>query len=173
MQTHNDATIIFHIDLAIPFVLAYVIDLYASGRVCIKDLRDEVPALRAHEGRDLIISVQDFFIQEICIGILEGQEATDHREEDDATAPDICHQTMIALSGNHLRGRIAGAPASCLKGLPVLIGVAEAEINDFNIIMIIHEQILWLQISVADPKLMKVFDARYYLVEEPSGLLLS
>ena len=151
MQTHNDATIIFHIDLAVPFVLAYVIDLYASGRVCIKDLRDEVPALRAHEGRDLIISVQDFFIQEICIGILEGQEATDHREEDDATAPDICHQTMIALSGNHLRGRIAGAPASCLKGLPMLIGVAEAEVDDFNIIMIVHEQILWFKISVADP----------------------
>lgn len=57
MQTHNDATIILHIDLAVPFVLAYVIDLYASGGVCIKDLCDEVPALRAHEGRDLIVSV--------------------------------------------------------------------------------------------------------------------
>ena len=124
MQTHNDATIIFHIDLAIPFVLAYVINLYACGRVCIKDLRDEVPALRTHEGRDLIISVQDFFIQEVCIGILEWQEATDHREENDATAPDVCHQTMISLSSNHFRGRIAGAPASCLKGLTMLIGVA-------------------------------------------------
>jgi hypothetical protein len=33
----------------------------------------------------------------------------------------------------------------------MLIGVAEAEVDDFNIIMIVHEQILWFKISVADP----------------------
>lgn len=124
VQTHYDASIIFHIDLTVPFVLAYVIDLYARGRICIEDLSDEIPALGAHEWRDLIISVQDFLIQEICIGILEGQEATDHREEDYATAPNVCHQTMIALSGNHLWGRIAGATASCLEAFPMLIGIA-------------------------------------------------
>jgi len=58
---------------------------------------------------------------------------------------------MITLSGNHFRSRIAWTPASCLKGLPMLIGVAEAKIDYFNIIVIIHEQILRLQISVADP----------------------
>ena len=57
VQTHYDSTIILRIDLAVTFVLEHVIDLVESGRVCIKDLCDEIPALRAHGGRDLIVSV--------------------------------------------------------------------------------------------------------------------
>ena len=53
----------------------------------------------------------------------------------------------------------------------MLIGVAEAEIDNFNVVVIVHEQILGLQVPVANAKLVEVLDAGYDLMKKLRRLL--
>jgi len=52
------------------------------------------------------------------------------------------------MTGNHLRSSIARRAASSLQQLIILVGVAEAKVNDFDILAIIQQQVLRLQIPV-------------------------
>jgi hypothetical protein len=55
---------------------------------------------------------------------------------------------VVLLAGYHLGGGLAGAPASCLEHLTMLLGVGETKVHYFDLVAGIQQQILWLEVSV-------------------------
>ena len=55
----------------------------------------------------------------------------------------------------------------------MLVGIAEPKINQLQIVLVVEQQILWLEISVNDAQLVQVLDRALDLLEELARLLLS
>ena len=66
---------------------------------------------------------------------------------------------MILLSSYHFRCSIARRATSCLQRGASFIHVAEAEVNNLEGKIVIQEQVLGLQVSMADSTLVDVLDA--------------
>ena len=62
MLAYNDSAVIFYVSNAIPRMLSYFINGVSVARVCIKDLLDEIFAVRTYKLGNLIVGIQDFFI---------------------------------------------------------------------------------------------------------------
>ena len=73
---------------------------------------------------------------------------------------------MVAFTSDHLWGSIAGTTTGCFKFLTLFIEIAETEIDKFDVVVVIEKKVLWLQVSVDDPKFMDVLDAGEYLSVE-------
>lgn len=71
MQTNYYSTIVLHIDLGVPFMPSYIINFNSCCRICIKYLSHEVAALGADKWWNLVVCVQDFFVQQISIRVLK------------------------------------------------------------------------------------------------------
>jgi len=54
----------------------------------------------------------------------------------------------------------------------LLVGIAEPKINQLQIVLVVEQQILWLEISVNDAQLVQVLDRALDLLEELARLLL-
>ena len=80
---------------------------------------------------------------------------------------------MISLTSNHLRCCIAGTTTGSFEHLAFLVHVGQAEINNFDIVLIIKEQVLWFQITMTDLDLMYVLNSRNNLLGESASLLFS
>lgn len=78
---------------------------------------------------------------------------------------------MVTFAGNHLRSSIAWTTTCCFQRISLVIHVGETEVNDLNIVLVIEEQVLRLQVSVANANFMDVFNARYNLLEKPACLI--
>lgn len=82
---------------------------------------------------------------------------------------------MVLLAGDHLRGRVARRTASSLQLLAVtrLVHVAQTEVNYFQRLVKVEQQILWLQVAMANATLVNVFNTGYkLLVKSNSGLFV-
>jgi hypothetical protein len=79
---------------------------------------------------------------------------------------------VVPFSGDHFRCCVAGRPTSCLQGLASGVGVTETEINDLDVVLIVQQQIFWLQVAVANARLVNVLDARNDLLEKFAGFRL-
>ena len=53
-----------------------------------------------------------------------------------------------------------------------MVHVGEAEIHNLNVVLVIKQQVLRLEVSMADLDLVDIFDARDDLLDEPTALLL-
>lgn len=80
---------------------------------------------------------------------------------------------MVVLSGDHLGRSVAGTAASCLQSLALPVGIRKTEVDDFDVVVVVHEQVLGLQITMANAQFVQVLDARDKLEQELGGFLLS
>lgn len=71
----------------------------------------------------------------------------------------------------HLRSGVAGASARCLECCAWLVEVAQAEIDNLQRLVVVDEQVLGLEVPVADSELVDVVDARNELLEVLACLL--
>jgi hypothetical protein len=62
MESHNDSTIVFNINLAVPFMLSDFIYFNTRIWICIENLSDKVPTFCTDKGRNLVIGVKNLFI---------------------------------------------------------------------------------------------------------------
>ena len=79
---------------------------------------------------------------------------------------------MVVLSCDHLWRGIARATTRRLQCLTWFIRIGEAEIDDFDVIIVIHEEVFRLQITMTDAKLMQVLDSGDQLQKKLGRLLL-
>jgi hypothetical protein len=61
---------------------------------------------------------------------------------------------MVVFASDHFRSSVAGAPAGCLERLARPVGVRQAEVHNLDVIVVVHQQVFRLQITVAYPKLV-------------------
>ena len=58
-----------------------------------------------------------------------------------------------------------------LQCLVLLVHVRESEIDNLESVIVVEQQVLWLEISMADTTLVKILDARNEFPVELGGLL--
>lgn len=123
------------------------------------------------EFRESVVGSHDLFVEVGGLRIFKRKISADHGVEYHTTAPNVCFKPMISLTSNHLWGGIARGSTCCLEGCSLLIHVTEAEVDNFEGKIIVKEEVLRLEISVADSTLMNVLDTRDELQVELAGLL--
>ena len=66
---------------------------------------------------------------------------------------------MHRVSWSYLRSCITGGTTSRLECLVLFIHVRETKINNLERIVVVEQQVLWFQVTMADATLVQVFDA--------------
>ena len=79
---------------------------------------------------------------------------------------------MIPFASDHLWSCIARTSTSCLESVIISIHVGETKIHNLDIVLIIKEQIFWLQISMTYFDLVNILNTRDDLLEEPACFIL-
>lgn len=141
-------------------------------RVLNHDALDEVTRILADEARNVVLAFEDLLVKLRGVWVLERQEPADEREEDDAAAPRVDLGTDVLAPGDHLRGRIARGSTGRLQGLLLCEGVGEAEVDDFDVLLVIEQQVLRLEVPVDYVEVVHVLDAGDDLLVELAGLFL-
>ena len=78
---------------------------------------------------------------------------------------------MVSLSSDHFWGGIAWTSTGCLQSiLVVLVSVAQSEVDNLNVHVLVKKQIFRFQITMAHFDLVQVFDSGKNLMEEAAGL---
>lgn len=91
--------------------------------VSVQNLREDIPAFLGDKFRKGKLTFQNLLIKECSLRVFEGQIATDHSIEDDATTPHVYFRPMILKALDHLRGGIARGATSCFQSLIFLIDI--------------------------------------------------
>ena len=108
----------------------------------------------------------------MSIWVLKWQIATDKSKQDYSTTPNIHQTAVITFTNDHLRSSIARRSAGSFQFLMLLIRIAQAEINDFELIVIIKQKIFQFQIPMWYFHISQILDSRDELPEEETSLWL-
>ena len=98
--------------------------------------------------------------------MFEGKKSAEKGKQNDAARPSVNESSLVLFTSNHFRGGIAGASTRCLKSLSDAESVREAEVNYFDVFIVIQKQVFGLEVSVDNAESVHVLDARYYLLVE-------
>ena len=154
-------------------MLTYLLDPVTLTRLRLKNLRNKVRAIGWEEARDFEFSSHNLLVQVRRLRVFKRQEPADHSVKDDPATPDITLEPKVLLSGDHFRGSVAWGPASRFKkAFGRLVNIAEAEIDNFERLVEVEEQVLGLEVAMADATFMDVFNAGDKLLENTDGSLL-
>lgn len=121
-----------------------VLDSNTRLGVRVQDLLNEVLALRREELGHLVIGSHNLLVQIRCLGVLEGEVASDHGVENDTTRPNVRLQTVISLPGDHLGRCIAWRATRCLQRLILLVHVGKTEVDDLERVVVVQQKVLRL-----------------------------
>mmetsp|Transcript_27953 Transcript_27953/g.74771 ORF Transcript_27953/g.74771 Transcript_27953/m.74771 type:complete len:281 (-) Transcript_27953:178-1020(-) len=105
----------------------------------------------------------------------EGRVAAEQHKHYDPAAPQIAH--VVVLAREHLRRHVVGRASLRRQDLAWLEFAGEAEVNDLEEVpgyrLPCHkEEVLWLQVAVADVVLVHVVDSADDLLHQIRGLAL-
>lgn len=118
------------------------------------------------------LTAQDFLVQFGRRLVFKREVACDHGEEDDAAGPHIDARPVVLETVNHFWCCVAGRAASCLQHLARLVGVAEAEVDQTNVFLVVEQQVFWFEVAVHDAEFMEVLHAADDLLKKLAGLRL-
>ena len=71
---------------------------------------------------------------------------------------------MVFQTFDHFWSCIAGTPTSGLQHLALFIEISKSEVYQFDIVIMVKQNVFWLQVSMHDADLMNVLHARYDLL---------
>mmetsp|Transcript_67453 Transcript_67453/g.146974 ORF Transcript_67453/g.146974 Transcript_67453/m.146974 type:complete len:230 (-) Transcript_67453:306-995(-) len=115
--------------------------------------------------------------QHIGVGLAEeGRVATQHHVHDHAAAPEVAQ--LVVLPREHLWRYVVRRASLCVKDLVRVELARQAKVDDLEQIFLDsflghEEEVLWLQVPMADVVLVHVIDGANYLVHQDGSLNLS
>lgn len=153
----------------VPRMLPDLVHVDPLRRISHEDPRDHVLSFRREEVRQGVVGIQDLPVQIGRLLVFVRQVATEHGVEDDSARPEIGHEAVVLVAGNHLkthqnlntyfRRGIARRATGGLQIRTLFIQVAQSEVHNLESFVVIDQQVLRLQVSVADSQLVDVLDA--------------
>jgi hypothetical protein len=149
-----------------------VADLVPLLRVGVQNARQHVLAVGAQKLGQRVLRVHDLFVEVRRLGVLEGEVAAHHRVQHHARAPDVRADAVVLLAGNHFGCGIAGRTTGRLQQLVFLVHVTETEVDNLERLVVVEQQVLRLEVTVAHAARVQVLDARNQLLVELARLLL-
>lgn len=100
-----------------PWVASYLLDSIPFFRIRIQNLLNEIPSRLRHIIRYTVVTIQNFLIKFVSIGIFKRQVAAKHGVQNDSAGPYINLKALIVLSSYHFGSGVAWTAASCLEGI--------------------------------------------------------
>ena len=117
-----------------------VADFVPLLRVDLHDVFHHVLGLLVDVAGHEVLARQDLFVQLVCIRVLKGKITDSHGVEDNSEGPQVRVKSTVALPSNHLWRGVAGAATGRFERVVlVLVGVAEAEVDNFNVHVLVEE----------------------------------
>lgn len=96
-------------------------------------------------GRELEAAGNYLFVEGVGVGVAEWQVTTYHGKEDDTAAPQVRHDRVVGtFSLDDLGGSVAGRAAVGLELFVLEIGGAEAKVDDFELVVVVDENVFGL-----------------------------
>lgn len=111
----------------------------------------------------------DFGEQGLNVLILEGKPSTEHHVENDPATPNINLRSGVKTTANDFGCGVIGASATRFEEVAVLDLARETEVGNFDVQVIVKEDVFRLEVPVDNLQFVAVFDARHDLLEEPTG----
>jgi hypothetical protein len=68
---HNNTSIVFDIDNVVPRMLPDIIYLDPGIRISVQDFLHQVLTFSTNELRNLVVSIKDLFVEEVCVWVLK------------------------------------------------------------------------------------------------------
>ena len=106
-------------------------------RVSAQDAFKKISSVFGDELGYLEVSPKNLLVEVSCVRILKGEVPTDEGEHYHSTAPNIDIRAMVLLPSNHFRCGIAGTTTGCLECLSCLVGVAQAEVHNLDVLVLV------------------------------------
>ena len=122
--------------------------------------------------RDVEVAGLNFLEQGGDEIVIKGEAADQKNIENDAAAPDVDFGTSIQLAGDDLGCSIVGTTTARLQKVSVRHDVTEAKVGNFDVVVLVQEQILWLEITMDNLVAMTVLYRADDLLEHLPGFLL-
>ena len=97
----------------VPVMASNLINCESPVRIRVEDLVKQIFGQGGHEVRHLELPCEDLLVKLCCVGVFEGEVATDHCVEDDASAPDVDAGWFVLFAGDHFRGGVAWWATRC------------------------------------------------------------
>ena len=138
--------------------------------VSLQHLLDQILREGRHEAGDQEIACQNFLVKFIGVWVLKRQIPARHRVQDNSTGPNVGAQSVVPLASDHLRSCVTGRPTGRFQLLPFCIGIRQAKVHDLDVVFVVEQQVLWLEIAVANSALVNVLHAADNLLEKSARL---
>jgi len=157
-----------------PWMSSNFIDAVSLLGIGVEYLGDEMSTILREEFRQLVIACQYFLVQIWCLGVFKGQKSAHHSIEHNTTAPYVWLEANIPFASYHLWRRIAWWSTRSLELLSASswVHVAQTKVHDLERLIIVQQQVLGLQISVANATLVDILNACNQLLIHPHRRLL-
>jgi hypothetical protein len=111
----------------------------------------------------------DFREQGLNVVILEGKPSTEHHVENDSATPNINLRSGVKTTANYFGCGVIRASATRFEEVAVLDLARETEVGNFDVEVVVEEDVFWLEIPVNNLEFVAVFDARHDLLEKPTS----
>ena len=151
-------------------VVAALVDGVALGGVHDEEVADEDLDGLGDEGGDGVLAALDELQEGAGVGVVEGQAAGEEGVEDDAAAPRVGEAAVVGHAADDLGGGVVRGAAGGEEGGGAheaghaKVGDLEGEVGG-------EQQVLGLEVAVADVVRVAVVEAFQQLVEELEGEL--
>lgn len=159
VAAHDDALLLVRLNLVVPRMGSDVFDGEPLGGIRVQNQIDQVFGLLAEETGHFVVGLQDFLVELLSVLVLEWEITTHHGIKYNATAPNVSTKPEVFFALDHFRSCVTRTTTGSLEPLVLLVKVAQAEVDDFDAIVVIEQQIFWLQVSVDDAQFVNVLYA--------------
>eukprot|EP00672_Neobodo_designis_P022365 CAMPEP_0174850216 /NCGR_PEP_ID=MMETSP1114-20130205/19102_1 /TAXON_ID=312471 /ORGANISM="Neobodo designis, Strain CCAP 1951/1" /LENGTH=523 /DNA_ID=CAMNT_0016084655 /DNA_START=308 /DNA_END=1876 /DNA_ORIENTATION=- len=154
-----------------PRVLHHLLQPEALRRVDDDELRDQVLRALGEVSRHAEVATLDLVEERVLVGVIEGEVAGEHHEEDDAARPRVGLEAVVPALLEHLGGDVVGGAAHGLEQRRAVgrLEVRQAEVGDLQVVVLVEEEVLGFDVAVRDALRVAVTHAGDKLLEEPPG----
>ena len=159
------------VGLSVPIMFFYGLNSKTSIRVNFHYLAKKVLTVIAETFRHLELPGEDLLVKFTSVFIFERQIPSYHREQNNAAWPDVNAWAIVQLPLDHFRCCVAGTSTRCFQSLTLFICVAQSEVNQLQVVLIIKKEVLGLEVSVDDTQFVKILNTWDYLLEKFASLL--
>eukprot|EP00128_Syssomonas_multiformis_P018552 Colp12_sorted_trinity150504_noHs@33982 len=129
-------------------------------RVTVQQLREEITCLAGHVVREHKLAVQNFLVHGVSVLVVERRDACKHLVDQHTQGPPV-NGGAVALLLQNLGSHILGGATEGVCSLIMLdILLAQTEVSKRNIPIIVHKNVLRLEISVYNVIAVQVVNSK-------------
>jgi hypothetical protein len=139
-------------------------------RILLEHSPQEVPSWRVDVVWHFKVTSFDLLKQGADVVVIKRQSPSEKGEQDDTARPNVTSCSIIRLSCHDFRRCVMRAAARSLQHALVCLPCRHTKVCDLDILVLVEQQVLGLQIAVADIESVAIIDGEDDLLKVVQGL---